>query len=91
MKELINAVVNENTKKLGCFMSGSHLPFCPPSAQVQGDISLCLMNVRSEMQEELIPNHRTFLEQERTFSSMFSECSFELPLSSNRGGGAECE
>lgn len=78
LHDLIDLVVDDNTKKQGLFMPGSRLPILPSSALIDRDIKVCLMGVRPEIEDAVLAKNRFFLELGGRLVSIFPDSRFSL-------------
>lgn len=74
----IDLVVDDNPKKQGLFMPGSHLPILPSSALIERDVQLCLMGVRPEIEDAVCQKNRAFLDRGGRLLSIFPDSRYSL-------------
>lgn len=80
LKEYLDFVVDDNTRKHGLFMPGSRLPIRQPSALLEEQASLCLIAANPESQGNVMRAHKVFLGQGGTFLSIYPDGPYALPL-----------
>lgn len=73
LKDCIDFVVDDNVRKQGLFMPGSHLPIRQPSALSEEGAGLCLMATRPESQDNVRRAHQGFLDQGGGFLSIYPD------------------
>ncbi len=80
LEDYIEFVVDDNPKKQGLFMPGSHLPIRGSSELINEDIKLCLLSVSPESEEKVIRNNRGFTDRGGIFASIFPVSNNALKL-----------
>jgi len=67
----IEAVIDDNTNKVGLFMPGARLPIVPSSVLPTGDINVCLTCFAPEYEERVMAKHGAFMARGGVFRSIF--------------------
>jgi hypothetical protein len=78
LAEDIEFVVDDNPNKQGMFMPGSRLPIVPSSELIRGDIDLCLMSVRPEIEEEVVGRSEAFRLRGGVLASIFPDSPYSF-------------
>jgi len=71
LKEHIEFIVDDNSNKRGLFMPGSGLPIVGSESLVSERIKLCLLSVHPQVEDRVIENNSSFVQQGGAFASMF--------------------
>ncbi len=64
-------VADDNPNKHGLFMPGSRAPILPSAELGRGDVALCLMTVRAEIEDAVARKNRAFVDRGGVLASVF--------------------
>jgi hypothetical protein len=78
--DCVDFFVDDSPHKQGRFMPGSALPILDSTALIERRASLCLMAARQESQEHVVRANHEFLDQGGTFSSIYLDGRYALPV-----------
>jgi hypothetical protein len=76
--DCIRFVVDDNPRKQGLFMPGSRLPILPARALLSGNIELCLMTVRPEIEKAVVAKNAEFTRRGGVLASVFPDSPYTL-------------
>ncbi|HJX54930.1 MAG TPA: class I SAM-dependent methyltransferase [Polyangia bacterium] len=78
LQDLFDCVVDDNPRKQGLSMPGSHLPIASSSALTEHDIRLCLLSVNPDSEQRAIDKNRRFIDSGGCFASIFPDSAYAL-------------
>lgn len=71
--DMIDFVADDNPHKQGLFMPGSKLPILPSSELLSRGVRLCLMTVRTEIEDAVAAKNAAFTARGRVLASVFPD------------------
>ncbi|MDB5306307.1 MAG: hypothetical protein JWO38_509 [Gemmataceae bacterium] len=89
LAEGIDFVADDNPNKHGLFMPGSRAPILPSAELVDRRVELCLMTVRTEVEEAVVARNAPFTGRGGILASVFRESKYALdmiPITTRKAG-----
>jgi len=80
LRDLIEFVVDDDSKKSGYLMPGSMLPIHAADSLIAEKISLCLSSLGSETEEKVINKNQTVIDQGGMFASIYPASKYALQV-----------
>jgi hypothetical protein len=80
LKDEISFVADDNPKKQGFVMPGSHIPIRTSDALLTENIKLCLLSLSPQAEPKVIRKNQAFIENGGEFASIFPESIYAMKL-----------